>query len=142
MGDLKDSQLLIHFLEGSLAPSKQAELEARLEAEPALLEELEQLQELYAELEDPQTVPVPTKVEEGFYAFLGQVQSNAVTQEAKQVAVLEMGGSSSRTLGFDHSCFFYLPELESAGAIIDYAKRDRENAAPVDAVYARKPFRK
>ena len=85
MEDARDSQLLIQFLEGNLSASEQAELLARLEKETALQKELEQLQELYAEFEDPQALPVPQQIDQGFYAFLYQVQSTPEPREAKSV---------------------------------------------------------
>lgn len=85
MEDSKNSQLLIQFLEGDLTPAEQAELKARLAAQPALQEELEHLQELYAEFDNIQAVPVPRPVTQGFYTFLDQVQNNAEPRRAKQV---------------------------------------------------------
>ena len=85
MEDSKDSQLLIQFLEGNLAPVEEAELKSRLETEPALQGELAHLLELYAEFDDIQAVPVPRQVDQGFYAFLDQVQSSSKPEEAKQV---------------------------------------------------------
>lgn len=74
MEGLTDNQLLIQYLEGTLSVTQQAAVTSRLEEEPALRKELEQLQSLYAEFNKAEQIPVPSQVDEEFYTFLNRVQ--------------------------------------------------------------------
>ncbi|MBX2875452.1 MAG: HEAT repeat domain-containing protein [Saprospiraceae bacterium] len=82
-----DSQLLIQFLEGGLSPAEQAKFQARLKVEPALEKELQQWQDLYAEFDQQENTPVPQRVDEGFYAFLDQVQNLSSTAPSRSVSL-------------------------------------------------------
>ncbi len=74
MEELTDNQLLIQYLEGTLPVAQRTTLTNRLNEEPALRQELEQLEALYAEFNNPELIPVPSRVNEGFYTFLDRVE--------------------------------------------------------------------
>lgn len=86
MEGLTDNQLLIQFLEGTLSAAECAKVTARLDQEPALVRELEQLEKLYAEFNDPESISVPSRVEEGFYAFLNEVQHASALPEPRRLS--------------------------------------------------------
>lgn len=70
-----DNQLLIQWLEGNLSPADRSKLESRLAVEPLLQKELKQLEELYAEFDKQTPVPVPPRIDQGFYTFLDRVEN-------------------------------------------------------------------
>ena len=86
MKGLTDNQLLIQYLEGTLPTAEQSKVASRLDQEPALRQEFMQLQELYAQFDNPEQTPVPSRVEEGFYTFLDQVQHFPASQEPRRIA--------------------------------------------------------